>query len=103
MTHGAVATERIWAYVFCATGQGVGPADYMTMRLRLSDITRGRATLTARVRVTHIEDNCRFSPHKLLRVGDVGQLRLRNGVIHEGLTGIRYCDALQASQDVCGA
>jgi hypothetical protein len=103
ITRGDIATERMWAYVFCATAQGVGPADYLTMRLRGSDLIQGRVTWTARVRVTHIENNCRLYPHKLLQVGEVGQIRLRNGVIHEGLSGIPYCDAAEASQDVCGA
>jgi hypothetical protein len=103
IARGDTATERIWAYVFCPTPQGVGPADYMTMRLQLSDLTQRHATWTAQARVTNIANNCRLSPRKLLHVGEIGQLRLQGGVIHEGLSGIRYCDTAEARQDVCGA
>jgi hypothetical protein len=97
ITRGDIATERIWAYVRCAPGQTDNY--YMTLRLQVSDTTQR----TARVRVTHIENNCRIEYHKLLHVGEVGQLRLQNGVVHESLSGISYCDPAEASQGVCGA
>jgi hypothetical protein len=101
---GGMATETIWAYVFCATAKGPGPADYMTINFRILGINHQRPTWTARVRVTRIRHNCRLGgAHRLLQVGDRGRFRLNNGVIHESLTGRRYCDPVKARKGICGA
>jgi len=105
ITRGDLATETIWAYVFCATAKGPGPAHFMTMHFRVFDVKEWPASWTARIRVTRIRHNCRLSTahYRLLHVGDVGRIRLRNGIVHERLTGLRYCDRTKARRGVCGA
>lgn len=104
ITRGGVATERIWAYVFCATSKGPGPVDYLTMRFRLSALKKRQGVWTARDRVTRTRNNCRLdTAHRRLHVGELGQIRLRHGVIREALSGLHYCDPAEARKGACGA
>ena len=76
------------------------------LRLRASDPRSGRYGPTLRVRVTvvHVHDPDAFSPSwPAPRVGQVGRLRLRHGVIREPLTKTTYCDRRAGSKGICGA
>jgi hypothetical protein len=62
------------------------------------------ATVTATVISVAVHDKSAFAPgHRPPHLGQKGQLRLRDGVITEPLTGTLYCDMAADLKGTCGA
>jgi hypothetical protein len=74
----------------------------IALRLRLSHAhgSSRRASIRARVTAVQIYDPSESPP---VHRGDVGRLKLRNGVISEPLTGTNYCDLKADRRGACGA
>jgi hypothetical protein len=84
---------------------GAGCCDpIVDLYLRLSRPRGSSTNATATVRVTGIRwhDKSGFG-NDPPRVGQVGRLALRHGVITDSLTGVPYCDDAADRRGVCGA
>ena len=96
ITPGGQATMVV--YLGCCT-------HVITMSFRLPRV-RGTYTIArARARVTrvHVFTNSLFTPGHAPRVGQVGTLRLKRGVITEPFLGGIYCDEFNGARGYCGA
>jgi hypothetical protein len=71
-----------------------------TLRFDVISVSGSEATADARIRVTAIRDSHHTLSHAPIRIGQLGTLRLRHGVITDSLTHITYCGP---RVDRCGA
>jgi hypothetical protein len=77
-----------------------GPPYYATLRFEVIGVSGPRAAAEARIRVVSIRN-----PHHTLpriRVGQLGTLRLRHGVVTDSLTHGTYCSLKPAEKGICG-
>lgn len=77
----------------------------LTLKFRLSRVAGTTAKATARARLTSARYSTSTYPpaSKRKRVGYVGTLRLRGGVITDPFLKLPWCDEAAANRGVCGA
>lgn len=75
---------------------------HLRMRLSQARGTSTDATVAARVTAIRWYDRAGWSG-RAPYVGEVRRIRLRNGVIHEKITGTVYCDLAADATGACGA
>jgi hypothetical protein len=102
-TRSLVITRRGFARE--SIGDGCcNPVIDLKFRLSRARGTTGDATARARVTAVRVRDHRYFSKkHPPPHIGETRQIRLRNGVIHERISGTTYCDAAAGPRGVCGA
>ncbi len=71
-----------------------------TLRFDVISVSGSEATADARIRVTAVRNSHHTLSHVPIRLGQLGTLRLRHGVITDSLTHITYCGP---RVDRCGA
>ena len=71
-----------------------------TLRFDVISVNGSEATADARIRVTAIRNSHHVLSHVPIRIGQLGTLRLRIGVMTDSLTHITYCGP---RVDRCGA
>src|SRR3954471_9724565 len=97
ITHRAVAKETI--YDGCCT-------HVIDVKMRLSDVRGRPGHASARVTATavHVFAKGYYSKkHPAPHVGEVRRIKLRHGVITEGLTDATYCNDRTGRKGICGA
>jgi hypothetical protein len=70
-----------------------------TLRFQVVSVS-GRAAADARIRIISVRDSHHTFSHARIRVGQLGTLRLRHGVVTDSLTHGTYC---APEVDRCGA
>ena len=77
-----------------------GPPYNATLRFEVISVSGSRSAADARIRVISVRDSYHTLSHARIRVGQLGTLRLRHGVVTDSLTHISYCGP---QVDRCGA
>jgi hypothetical protein len=77
----------------------------ITVRFRITRVwgTAERPLASAAVTYVHVYDPSDFKQHPAPREGQVGTLRIVQGVLYETLAGDTYCDAKTEATGKCGA
>lgn len=68
-----------------------GPPYSATLRFDVISVSGSPGAAAARIRVTSVRDSHHTLSHAGIRVGQLGTLRLRHGVVTDSLTHISYC------------
>lgn len=73
------------------------------VRFRLSEAWDTQGEVIAWEHVTRVWNKRNSWVAKKLHVGETRKIRLRKGIIHDGLTQLTYCDNAQDRRGGCGA
>jgi hypothetical protein len=81
-----------------------GARPLATLTFKILGVKGTPAAADARIRVTsvHISDRRAFGHRGPPRVGELGSLRLRRGIVSDSTTGVYFCAPKPAQKGACG-
>jgi hypothetical protein len=90
-------------WMCCAFASNPNWPGGVIVRFRLSKVRDTQGEAIAWEHVTRVWNKRKSWVAEKLHVGEIRKIRLRNGIIHDGLTQLPYCDNAQDRRGRCGA